>query len=278
MEYIRTFTREFPIGGEAELSAESRSGTMTVRGEDTDVARVEVVARLWADNDSEADEQADLIDRGIRQEDRRLTIRAATLLRPRPLIFFGRGPRVDYQVTVPAATEAKVTSRSGRVEIEGVSGPVEVEARSGRVGLRDIGGDVKISSRSGSVQAESVGGSLQVETRSGGVRVVRCEGDATIQARSGSVHVEDVGGKLRIDSRSGAVRYEGAVHDSFDIEVSAGAIRLAVDASSVFFLDAESRAGSVRSSLPLRRGAGSGDKGPTVRLRTSAGSIQIAPR
>jgi len=47
-----------------------------------------------------------------------------------------------------------------------------------------------------------------------------------------------------------------------------------------FFLDAETARGSVRSDLRLRhvRGGGSGDLGPTVRVRTRSGSIHIVPR
>lgn len=300
MEYIRTFTREFEVGDRAEVSIDNRSGTVTVRGDETQRVRVEVVARLWADSDTEADEQADLIRRGIRQEGKRVTVRAPTLLRPGPFILFGRGPRIDYQVTAPRATTATVTSRSGRVEVENLAGPLEVDAKSGRVAVSDIGGDTRIASRSGSVQAESVAGSLVLESRSGGVRVSRCEGDVTVHTRSGSLQIEDVGGKLKIEARSGSatvsdvgadltittgsgsVRYDGAVRGPFDIDVTSGSVRLALDPNSSFFLDAETTSGSVRSDLPLRRSPGgaptSRAAGPTVRIRIRSGSIHIVPR
>ncbi len=153
MEYIRTLTKEFDVGKAAQLFVDNRSGTVAVRGEATERLRVEVVARLWADDDHEADEQEELIRRGIQQEDKRVNVRAPTLLRPRPFFFFGHGPRIDYQITVPNGTTATIASRRGRVEVEDLTGPLEIEARSGRVGVRDIGGDTRIVSRSGSVQA-----------------------------------------------------------------------------------------------------------------------------
>jgi DUF4097 and DUF4098 domain-containing protein YvlB len=282
MEYIRTFTREFDVGDEAQVSIESRSGTVTVRGDETQRVRVEVIARLWADNDVEADEQADLILRGIQQGGKRVTVRAPTLLRPRPFILFGRGPRIDYQVTAPRATTATITSRSGRVEVEELAGPLEIEARSGRVAVRDIGSDTKIASRSGSVQADVIAGSLALESRSGGVKVSRCEGDVTVRSRSGSLQIEEVGGALKIETRSGSVRYDGDVRGPFDIDVTSGSVRLAVNPKRSFFLDAESSSGSVRSDLPLRRAASAApsprERGPTVRIRTRSGSIHIVPR
>ncbi len=279
MEYIRTLSKEFTVGSSAELRVESRSGTVYIHGEETDRARIEVVARLWAETEEEADDQAVLIERGIRQDGQRVSIRAPTLVAPSIFMIFGRGPRIDYQITVPLATTGNIVSRSGRVEIEHVAGPLEVEARSGRVSVRNIKGNLTIVSRSGAVQAEEIGGSVAIESRSGAVRVSDCHGNATIDSRSGATQIEDVGGALKVESRSGTVRYEGAVNADVQISVTSGSIRLAIDRDSVFYLDAESAHGSVRSDMPLRRGGGSANAGGfTVHVRTRSGSIHVLPR
>lgn len=297
MEYIRTFTKEFEVGDTLSLSAETRSGSLTVRGDDTRAARVEVVARLWAEDADEADAQVELIERGITYGGQRLSIKTPTLLRQGPFLLFGRGPRIDYQVTVPRATDAAVVSSSGRVEVERIKGPLDIDSRSGRVSAREIGSDAKIISKSGTVQVEAIAGGLSVESRSGTVRVQDCERDVSIVSRSGTVQVEDVGGDLKIDGRSGVVgiseakrgvtvrtasgmvRYEGPVGGPIDIEVMSGSVRMLVDADSRFFLDAESAHGSVRSDLPLSRDAAApAEGGPTVRVRTRSGSIHIAQR
>jgi hypothetical protein len=279
MEYTRTFTKEFDTGDTLTLRVENRSGTVNIHGEDAGRARVEVVARLFAETEEEADDQLALIERGVRYENRKLSIRAPALVAPSIFMIFGRGPRIDYQVTVPRATTGSILSRSGRVEIERLAGPIEVEARSGRVSLRDIRENVIAVSRSGVVQAEEIGGSIHVESRSGSVRVSGCKGDATIESRSGMTQVENVGGALKVETRSGAVRYEGAIKADVQINVTSGSVRLAVDPNSVFFLDAESAHGGVRSDMPLRRGGGSAPRnGATVRIRTRSGSIHILPR
>lgn len=298
MEFVRTFTETFDVGAEAELSVDNRSGTVSIRGDDTTQVRIEVVARLWGESDSEADDQADLIRRGIKHDGKRVTVRAPSLLRPHPIFFFGRGPRIEYQITVPKRTTAKLISRSGRIEVEGLAGRLEIEAASGRVNLREIGNDVQIVSRSGSVQAEGITGSLAIESRSGGARIAGCGGDVTVQSRSGSHQIEDVAGSFRLESRSGSVavadvrgavsiksrsgsvRYEGPVGGNFDIDVASGSIKLAFDADSVFMLDAHALSGSVRSDFPVRRSAPSGaaSKAPTVRIRALSGSVHIGPR
>jgi hypothetical protein len=280
VEHIRTLTRELDTGDRVELDIEGRSGTIALRGDDTSRVRIEVVARLWADDELEADEQAELIARGIKHEGARVSVRAPTLLRPHPLLFFGRSPRIDYQISVPRRTSATIKNRSGRCEIEHIEGPLEIDARSGRVLLREVRGNVHIVSRSGSVQCEVLGGEIQVESRSGSVRLAGCAGALKVQSRSGSVQIEQPGADVRAQANSGSVRYDGDVLGSIEIEVESGSIKLSVNPDAVFFLDAESAHGSVRSDLPLRNSGGKppSDSAPHVRLRARSGSIYIGPR
>ena len=297
MDYIRTLAREFDVGGRLELAIENRSGVVTVRGEDTTDVRLDVVAHLWAEDEDEAADQLELISRGIKHDGQRLTIRAPALLRPKPFFFFGRSPRIDYTLAVPRNCRASITSWSGRAEVENISGPLELIGRSGRVSAREIAGDVTVDKSSGHSQLEGIGGTVTVESKSGGVRVHRCRKTCTVKSRSGSVQVEDVqgdvdvdtrsgtaavsdaGGAVKITARSGSIRYEGGVHGPIDIEVWSGSVRVAVEPGSVFFIDAESTHGSVRSEMPMRSESTEPPPGaPTMRLRTRAGSILIAPR
>ena len=280
MEFIRTLDVKFDVGDRTRLTLESQSGTVAVRGDGGRTVRVEVVARLWAEDDAEADDQAELIRRAIRHEGDKVTVRAPALLRPRPFLFFGHSrPRVDYQITVPTNTEVKIESRSGLIEVEAIAGPLRIDSRSGKVSVREVTSDVEIRSRSGAVHAESSGGSLDVESRSGSMRIKGCGGDASLETRSGSLTIENGGGRLKAGIRSGSLKYDGGVHGSFDIDVTSGSVRLSLDPDSRFFLDAEAISGSVTSDLHLREDGIGGrppKNAPKVRIRTVSGSIHIA--
>jgi DUF4097 and DUF4098 domain-containing protein YvlB len=298
MDYVRTLSRALETGDRVELTVENRSGTVVVRGEhNTTRVTIDVTAQLWAEDDREADDQVELIARGIRQEGKRLLVRAPALLRPRPFLFFGRAPKIDYHITVPAQSRVEIDCRSGRVDVSEVRGPVNVTCRSGRTLLRDIGGDVDVTSWSGGLQAERIAGTIRIDSRSGSVRIDGCAGDCTVASRSGSHAIDGVRGSLQATTRSGtaaitnvegaltfrarsgSVRYEGAVNRDFEIDVMSGSVRLAVDPSSAFFLDAESATGSVRSDLPVRNRDNTTPGGaPMVRIRTMAGSISIGLR
>src|SRR3989304_3576903 len=132
MEFLRTLTREFEVGGKGGRAIDNRAGMVTARGEDTKRVRVEIVARLWAESEDEADDQMELVARGVRQEGKRVTIRAPALPQSSLFMLFGRGTRIEYQVTAPRSSTGTVLNRSGRVAIENLAGPLSVEARSGR--------------------------------------------------------------------------------------------------------------------------------------------------
>jgi hypothetical protein len=297
MEYIRSFTRKFDTPNAVELAVENRSGAVNVRGDDTAETRIEVVAHLWGESEEEADDQAELISRGIKQEGGRITTRAPSLLRPHPLFFFSRTPRIDYLITVPRACIASLSTRSGRIDVEQVRGPIEASARSGRIAVREIERDVRLTAASGITQADSIGGKLTIESRSGGIRVSNCgsscrvsaksgtlqiegvRGNLEAQTKSGSASISDVGGALSMSAMSGTVRYEGPVRGPFDISVISGSVRLSLDPDSAFFLDAEATTGSVQSDLPVRAKASAPPRdAPTVRVRALSGSIRIGWR
>jgi hypothetical protein len=209
MEYIRTATREFTAGAAPALRVENRSGSTTVEGQDTDRITVQAVARIWADSAEAADHVFEQILAGIRPQGDTLTVITPEFPESGGWFRFGRGTNVDYAITAPHRTTARIDSRSGRVEVARIAGPLAVESRSGRVAVRAVTSDVALVSRSGAVEVADVGGGLTVDARSGRVSARAVQGDARIVSRSGTVQVERVGGNLAVQSHSGAVHIQG---------------------------------------------------------------------
>lgn len=296
MDFQRSVSLLLDSGPSPVLEVESGSGRVTVWGEDRPSVEVRALAHLQVDSAAAADAQARRIAQAVEQHNSTVIIRAPEL--PRPGLLFGRGPRVDYEVRAPCAATLNVSSRSGRVQVTGLEGALRVESRSGGVAVAKVEGRVAVTCRSGSVQAEAIAGPLNIEARSGRVRVRCCHSDVVISTRSGSVELSQVGGNVRVEARSGnitvtevqgglritsgsgSVRYRGPVQGDFDISTSSGSVRLEVPADSHFLLDAASGSGWVRSELPVRSPGGRPAQGtaPTVRIRTSSGSILISRR
>lgn len=311
MEYIRAATREFATGGRLALDVDSRSGNTVVEGQDTDRVTVQIVAHVWEESAEGADDALARIVGGIRQQGESLTIRTPEFSGGGGWFLFGRGTRVDYAITVPRATACRIASRSGRVEVARIDGPLEVEQRSGRttvrgiaadveiasrsgptdveqvlgrlavvshsgkVTVREVEGDVRVSSHSGSLQVERVGGSLEAQSHSGRLTAAEIAGDVRLEAKSGSVTLSGAGGGAVLRTISGSVTFRGAVLGSLEVTAVSGSITLDVDPQRPFFIEAESASGAIHSGLSAREGGPPPAGAPTVRARTTSGSIHI---
>ncbi|HXF52185.1 MAG TPA: DUF4097 family beta strand repeat-containing protein [Dehalococcoidia bacterium] len=311
MEYIRTHTVEFDTGPSCRLSVDSPSGATVVEGRDTERVRVQIIAHLWEESASDADDTMARVLRGVRHENASVRIEIPSLRSAGPWFFFGRGSRVDLQIEAPRDTAVRIASRSGRVEVVQVTGPVEIEQRSGRATVIGVRRNVQIASRSGAIEAEDIGGDVILRSRTGKVTVRRVAGDVTVQSRTGAVQVEgtdgdvdiesrtgrivieraqgdvravtttgaisvaEAGGRVHLEATTGAVRYRGAVLGDIDIRVTTGAITLEIDPDRPFFLDAETVTGRIASDLRPRREGAPPAGAPSVRLRAVTGAITI---
>lgn len=297
MEHTRTIQRTFETGPKAVLHVEARAGGVIVQSHSAPTVVIEAVVHVWSDVEEEADEAAALVARGIEQDAHRVIVRTPTLPQTEGWSLWGgkRGSRVDFNIRVPLRTAVRVLSRSGRVQVTGTEGRTHVECNSGRCGVADVRGQVTILSRSGSVSAERIHGDVEAEARSGRVEARAIEGQVKLQSRSGVIEARDIGGELeatartgmitledvrgrmKVHAHTGSIRYRGAIEHDADLEAQTGTVHISVDPDKPFFLDAESRIGSVRSDLPPRRGNDSAapPAGPTVRLRSQTGAIRI---
>jgi hypothetical protein len=311
MEYIRTATLEYPTGAAVRLEYDGRAGNLLLEGADTDRMTVQIVAHVNEESAAAADAALQRIVDGIRHSGEVVAIRVPQLETAGPWFLFSRGVRVDYAITTPRRTACQIASRSGRVEVARIDGPVEISQRSGRTSVREISAGVQVAGRSGALEADAIGGNLSAETASGRVTARTIGGDAQIQSASGGVRIEQVAGNLavqsasgrveakeiggnarlgsasgrlslahvggaaRLKSVSGAVRYQGAVRGETEIDTVSGGIDLEVDPRQVFYLDAETRSGSIRSDLTPRQGGAPPQGAPTVRLRSVSGSIHV---
>ena len=116
---------------------------------------------------------------------------------------------ISYEVTVPADTRLRASSRSGDQTIEAIQGPVTASSRSGRIRIGSVPGDLNVETRSGDIELRDERSNVHVVSRSGRVML---EGQPArawdVETRSGSVYVtlpQDGGAEIDVDSRSGSV-------------------------------------------------------------------------
>ncbi len=300
MQYYRTIEHTFEVDQGAELQVENRRGEIVIVAEDRDDITFTGQLVVNADSQRDGEERLDAIQLPITATRTQVTIGPPVYDEQTALSIFGisvhlprMGTRVDMQLHVPRHVRVRALSRSGvtrvsgleesvyvgtrsgRIELSDIVGGVKIEGRSGGVELRDIKGRVEVGNRSGKIEIEGVEGDVYVKTRSGSISVQRATGNVEVHARSGRLRMEDIDGEVEATNGSGRIEYRGGIGGPMSLDLVSGSVRLAVARDASFWMDAETRSGSIRSELPVDYLKEPDESAPTVRVRTRSGSIRV---
>lgn len=101
-----------------------------------------------------------------------------------------------FEVKVPRSVSfnfEKISTASGSLKAEGITGRVEMHTASGDVTLSGVSGEIRASAASGTVKVRNASGSVNASSASGDVDVeltrVDGDGDMRFSTASGNVHV-----------------------------------------------------------------------------------------
>ncbi len=180
------------------------------------------------------------ITRGLSEPDVRTELRDGILRLENdcPAVIFG-SCSVDYEVLVPRDTAVVVDSGAGDVEAAGLTGGVDLESSAGEVTARRIGGErVRLSSSAGDVMGQDLTA-------------------ATVDATSSA-------GEVDLDLARAPQRLAA--------DSSAGDVRVLLP-DGTYAVDAETSAGDEEVTV-----AQDPQAEVTVRVRSSAGDVLVAPR
>ena len=130
---------------------------------------------------------------------------------------------IRFEVRVPRSVNFnfdKISTASGNISAEGVTGRIELHTASGDVTLQGVSGEVRAASASGTVKVRDAAGSVNANTASGNVDVelTRLEGTGDMRFSSAS---GDVSVRLpsSLDARVDMSTASGSIETDFPIEV-----------------------------------------------------------
>lgn len=194
---------------------------------------------------------------------------------------------LHFEVTVPSQTGVSAKTSGGSIKVSSLQGEQDLRTSGGSIEATEVRGHVAAQTSGGSINVRGVTGDADLGTSGGGI---------TVNSLTGSLKAGTSGGPIRIEGVTGrAVAHTsgGSIHAAFakgnnqggDLSTSGGSILASLDPAANLDIDASTSGGSVSTDLPLRvQGTIShsklhgtlGSGGPTLQLRTSGGSIQIA--
>jgi DUF4097 and DUF4098 domain-containing protein YvlB len=130
---------------------------------------------------------------------------------------------IRFEVRVPRSANFnfdRISTASGNIKAEGVTGRIELNTASGDVTLQGVSGEVRANSASGTVRVRDAAGTVNANTASGNVDVelARLEGTGDLRFNSAS---GDVSVRLpsNLDARVDMSTASGRIETDFPIEV-----------------------------------------------------------
>ena len=185
-----SFDRTLNVSGTIYLDISTGSGSIDIRRGAGN--RVEIRGRIRAgDNWWRSSRDAEDVVRRLEQsppiEQSGQTIRVGRISDRE----WYQNVSISYDIVVPAQSNIRASTGSGRQTVEGIDGRVQASTGSGGITLRDIKGDIDATAGSGSISAMGIRGGLVMHTGSGAIRV---KGEQTgrweLEAGSGSIDID----------------------------------------------------------------------------------------
>jgi beta-lactamase regulating signal transducer with metallopeptidase domain len=252
-----SFDRTLSVSGAAQLEVSTGSGNIHVtRGSGS---QIHIHGQIHVNHEG-SEEQARQIAANPPIEQNGGTIRVGQRHE------HWRGINIDYQIEAPADTVLAANSGSGDIVDEGVGQNAQLQTGSGDIRATGLQGPFVVKTGSGNIVAEQSG-----------------EGDVVAETGSGNIELKDIHGGFRGQTGSGDIKASGTPSASWNLQTGSGSIEL-LTGNAPLSLDASTGSGSVTTEHEMMV-QGSLDRhhikgnlnggGPTVRLQTGSGDIQI---
>jgi hypothetical protein len=260
------FERTLSVSGSPNVSVATGSGFIHLKpGSDS---QVHIVGHVhtnhgWMNGDAESRVQQIISNPPIAQNGNEITIG-----KNHGDNDLFRNISIDYDVTLPRASNINAATGSGDMTIDNVGATLKAQTGSGSVRASGIQGQATLGTGSGDVELNQAG-----------------PGDVRAETGSGSLRLRGVNGALKASTGSGDIEIQGNPTTDWKLSTGSGSIRMDLGSSAKFNLVADTGSGSINIAQPITMqgslnrghhitGAVNGG-GPTIRANTGSGDISI---
>ncbi|MXZ59258.1 MAG: hypothetical protein F4228_12585 [Acidobacteria bacterium] len=184
---------------------------------------------------------------------------------------------LSLRIAVPPGTAVDARTGSGRIELEGLTGPVRATSASGRIAANDLRSPegtapepIRLRTADGRIAAQGLEGSVRAESG---------EGRIELEGRLRQVTAVTADGRIEVDVRGGGPRPAG----EWFLGTGSGPVRLTLpritDAvvTAVGSPDSDDRrdVSDWQREGPLALATLGDGSGPRIHLRTGDGSVRV---
>jgi hypothetical protein len=289
----RTVEKTFTVATPGTLHVSTGGGEIRVTPSSDGLVRITAHEKIDAKSEAAADALLKDLTLTIEQTGDDISATARYERPWRGLFHFGSWPpvHVSFEISLPDAFASDLRTSGGRITVGDLAGPVNARTSGGSITLGNMGSTVDARTSGGHVTLAGARGDVALHTSGGGITVGRIAGSADLSTSGGSITVESVDGKIDAHTSGGGITATimGPLKADCTLGTSGGSVRVTVDKTAAFRLDASTSAGGVHAEgLPITldtvdrnrshlAGTVNGG-GPLLKLHTSGGGITVQTR
>jgi hypothetical protein len=289
---VRVVEKSFTVQPGGTLHVETSGGEIRVQPTNDNSVKVVARQKIRASSEADADELLKKLDLTIEQTGN--DINATAKYEKSAFGFhFGSWPpvSVEFIVTVPANFMADLRTSGGGITVGDLGGKVVARTSGGSIKLGKIGAGVDARTSGGSIDLDTARGPVKLSTSGGHILAGTVNGAADITTSGGGIRIDSVEGLLRAKTSGGSIRagFTGPLQDDSSLSTSGGSVRVTVDKTAAFRLDAVTSGGSVdaegltvtleKSSRTRSQLCGAVNGGSVLlKLRSSGGDVVVRTR
>lgn len=285
----RVVEKTFTVQPGGLLRVDTQGGEIRIAPSSENVVKVTARQKIRADSEAEADALLKKLDLTIEQAGNDVTA-TAKYERQMPGFHFGSWPpvSVDFIVSVPASFQTNLHTSGGGITVGDLAAAVKASTSGGSIRLGKLGASVEARTSGGDVSLERANGPVKLSTSGGNLNVGTVAAEADLSTSGGSIRIDSVAGSLRAHTSGGNIRagFAGPLRDNCSLTTSGGSVKVTVEKTAAFRLDASTSGGTVDAeglTITLEKsnrgrtqltGAVNGG-GPQLKLRSSGGDIVV---
>jgi len=230
----------FPAASIKSVDANTTSGSITISGNATTMAVVEVYVSRdeWSSEKiKQTLEENYTIDIKVESE----KLYAVVKQKNSRFNWSQQGLNISFKIFVPKEVNSILNTASGTIQISNLSGSLRFNTASGSLAVNNVSGKVSGNTASGSITLSDSNDNISMNTASGSITVKDCNGNIKLNTASGSIRANDLNGNVDLNTASGSIT-AGNLQGNIKTESSSGSIKIDGISGN---LTAEAKSGSI---------------------------------
>lgn len=259
-------SKNFTSASLTNLKVETSGGSITVAGDQSSGAKVEMYVRPnnWNGkvnlSKEEIEDRLEDFDIFIGTEG---NILKATAVRKNKNGWDKNSVSISFKVYTPRKMATDLRTSGGSIRISLLTGEQNFRTSGGSLKVSDLDGMINGRTSGGSIEVENCKKEITLETSGGSIKASELKGNINLHTSGGSITLNSLDGEIVAQTSGGSIKGDG-IKGNLDAGTSGGSVRLAGISGGV---KAHTSGGSMEVEIT--------QLGKIVDLSTSAGSLRV---